>query len=86
MVLKTLRHIVIGSETLVSLIIIVIYPTPGPAMTFYAKMVVALTRKLTTPGCAFKQSLRKRYTGRYFMSDHLFNSKILIQIYISLID
>ena len=85
MVLIRLIGRIIGTETLVTLIIIVISSAPVPAVALDAEVIVPPDRQLTSAGATLKHALRQRYRGWYVVTLHLLDGDILILVEILLI-
>ena len=85
MVLKTLECIIVGAETFLRKVIVVIDRATRPSMTFDAEMVVSPASQFTGTRTAFKDALSKRNTCRHTIADHFLNGQILILVDIALI-
>ena len=84
MILKRLEGGVIGTEALISTVVILIDGLTRPSVTLDAKVVVASASQRTLASPTLQQSLCQRDTGRDFPFQHLLNGAILILVDIAL--
>jgi hypothetical protein len=85
MVLIRLIGRIIGTETLVTLIIIVISSATIPSVALDAEVIVPPDRQLTSAGATLKHALRQRYRGWYVVTLHLLDGDVLILVEVLLI-
>ena len=85
MILKRLIGRIIGPETFVAGIIIVVDLPPIPPIALDAKMVVALSDQFALSCPTLKEALCERDAGRDFPTVHLLNGDVLVLVNILLI-
>ena len=85
MVLKTLPHIVVGSETFAGSIIVVVHFPSLPSVAFYAEMIVAPQGKVALSGTALKQTLCQSDACWYVVAQHLLYGEVFVLFYVYLI-
>ena len=85
MVFERLVGRVVGTETLVACVIVVMDGAPRPAVALNAKMIVAFAGEITLPCPTLKESLCKGDRSRNLPAMHLLDGNVLILIDILLI-
>ena len=85
MIFVALFSVLINSKAFATSVVIVILGWSCPVVAFDAKVVVALSGKVTLSSSAFKESLFKCYTGGYAITKHLLYGQILRLVDICLI-
>ena len=86
MVQIALRDIIIGTETVVADVVVVVDAAPRPTVAALdAKVVIALARQFAHAGSGLQHTLRQGDAGRYAVFVHLTDGYVLVRIEIVLI-